>query len=186
MGTAFHYKGRPDFRVFVDTSFIIFKILQCLLHMSHDDVIKWKHFPRYWPFVREFTGPRHKGQCRGALMFSLICTRINSWVNNGSKAGVLRRYRAHYDVIVMTTTMLLCMRKISPWYISYDMNNNRLIIRASQFRTTSLIAGSLGWERSNITSITFTQCIREWSVWYQMVDKLRPRQNSIFKFIHFW
>ena len=24
----------------------------------HDDVIKWKHFPRYWPFVREFTGPR--------------------------------------------------------------------------------------------------------------------------------
>ena len=22
---------------------------------KHDDVIKWKHFPRYWPFVREFT-----------------------------------------------------------------------------------------------------------------------------------
>ena len=22
----------------------------------HDDVIKGKHFPRYWPFVREFTG----------------------------------------------------------------------------------------------------------------------------------
>ena len=25
---------------------------------SDDDVIKWNHFPRYWPFVREFTGPR--------------------------------------------------------------------------------------------------------------------------------
>ena len=24
----------------------------------HDDVIKWKHFPRDWPFVREFTGHR--------------------------------------------------------------------------------------------------------------------------------
>ena len=24
----------------------------------HDDVIKWKHFPRYWPFVRESTGHR--------------------------------------------------------------------------------------------------------------------------------
>ena len=24
----------------------------------HDDVIKWKHFPRYWLFVREFTGLR--------------------------------------------------------------------------------------------------------------------------------
>ena len=25
--------------------------------LMHDDVIKWKHFPRNWPFVREFTGP---------------------------------------------------------------------------------------------------------------------------------
>ena len=24
----------------------------------HDDVIKWKHFPRYWPFVWESTGHR--------------------------------------------------------------------------------------------------------------------------------
>ena len=23
----------------------------------HDDVIKWKHFPRYWPLCGEFTGP---------------------------------------------------------------------------------------------------------------------------------
>ena len=42
----------------------------------------------------------HKGQWRGALMFSLICARINGWVNNG-EAGDLRRQRAHYDVIVM-------------------------------------------------------------------------------------
>ena len=26
--------------------------------VNHDDVIKWKHFPRYWPFVRESTGHR--------------------------------------------------------------------------------------------------------------------------------
>ena len=25
---------------------------------NHYDVIKWKHFPCYWPFVREFIGPR--------------------------------------------------------------------------------------------------------------------------------
>ena len=51
----------------------------------HDDVIKWKHFPRYWPFVRGIhrspVNSPHKGQWRGALMFSLICTRINGWVN---------------------------------------------------------------------------------------------------------
>ena len=23
----------------------------------HDNVIKWKHVLRYWPFVREFAGP---------------------------------------------------------------------------------------------------------------------------------
>ena len=42
----------------------------------------------------------HKGQWRGALMFSLICTRINGGVNN-REAGDLGRHRAHYDVIVM-------------------------------------------------------------------------------------
>ena len=50
----------------------------------------------------EFTGPRwipRKGQWRGALMFSLICARINGWVNN-READDLRRLRAHYDVIV--------------------------------------------------------------------------------------
>ena len=43
----------------------------------------------------------HKGQWRGALMFALICVWINAWVNN-RKAGDLRRYCAHYDVIVMS------------------------------------------------------------------------------------
>ena len=70
----------------------------------HNDVIKWKHFPRYWPFVRGIHRPPvnspHKGQWRGALMFTLIWARINSWVNN-CEAGDLRRYRPHYGVIVM-------------------------------------------------------------------------------------
>ena len=68
--------------------------------------MKWKHFPRNWPFVRGIhrspLNSPHKGQWRGDLMFILICARINGWVNNG-EAGDLRRYRAHYDVIVMFT-----------------------------------------------------------------------------------
>ena len=76
---------------------------------SHDDVIKWKHFPRYWPFVRGIhrspVNSPHKGQWRGALMFSLICARINGWVNNG-EAGDLRRNRAHYDVAAMSSAYL--------------------------------------------------------------------------------
>ena len=52
---------------------------------GHDDVIKWKHFPRYWPFVRGIhrspVNSPHKGQWRGALIFSLICAWINGWIN---------------------------------------------------------------------------------------------------------
>ena len=64
---------------------------------KRDHVIKWKLFPRYWPFVRGIhrspVNSPHKGQWREALMFSLICAWINRWVNNG-EAGDLRRYRA--------------------------------------------------------------------------------------------
>ena len=42
----------------------------------------------------------HKGQWRGALMFSLVCTWINGWVNN-RETGDLDHHCAHYDVIVM-------------------------------------------------------------------------------------
>ena len=74
------------------------------LIVLHDDVIKWKLFPRFWPFPRGIhrspVDSPHKGQWRGALMFSLICAWINGWVNN-REAGDLRRHRAHYGVTVM-------------------------------------------------------------------------------------
>ena len=60
----------------------------------HDDVIKRKYFPRYWPFVRGIhrspvNSPR-KGQWRGALMFFFHLRLNKSWVNN-REAGDLRR-----------------------------------------------------------------------------------------------
>ena len=74
------------------------------IHWNHDDVIRWKHFPRYWPFVRGIhrssVNSPHKGPWGGALIFSLICVWMNGWVNN-REAGDLRRHRAHYDVSVM-------------------------------------------------------------------------------------
>ena len=83
-------------------------IPQCIMQnrvVHHDDVVKWKHFPRYWPFMRGIHRPPmnspHKGQWRGALLFSLICAWTNGWGNHRN-AGDLRCYRAHYDVTVMT------------------------------------------------------------------------------------
>ena len=83
---------------------------------NHDDVIKWKQFPRYRPFVRGIhrspVNSPHKGQCRGALMFSLTCAWLSGWVNN-LEAGDLRRHRAHCDVNVMVTLL---------WNVFYDVN----------------------------------------------------------------
>ena len=77
--------------------------------MLHDDVIKWKYFLRYWPYVwgihRSSVNSPHKGQCHGTLMFYLICAWINGWVKN-RRAVVLRRHRAHYDVSVMWPNLL--------------------------------------------------------------------------------
>ena len=70
----------------------------------HDDVIKWNIF-RVTGHLCEPVNSAHKGQCRGAFLFSLICAWINRWVNN-REAGDLRRYCAHYDVIVMVMTCI--------------------------------------------------------------------------------
>ena len=82
---------------------------------THDDVIKWKHFPRYRPFVRGIhqspVNSPHKGQWRGALMFSFIYAWTNGCVNNRS-AGDLRRHRAQYDVTVKWRPLL----RLSWWY----------------------------------------------------------------------
>ena len=66
--------------------FIFFHILQYHFTFTeavlwfphvHDDIIKWKHFPRYWSFVqgihRSPMNSPHKGQWCGVLLYSLNC-----------------------------------------------------------------------------------------------------------------
>ena len=59
------------------------------------------------PVPGEF--PAHRPVTRSFDIF-LICVWINGWVNN-REAGDLRRYRAHYDVIV-----IWCVSIIRNWY----------------------------------------------------------------------
>ena len=70
----------------------------------HEDLPKWKHFQRYWPSKRGIDRSPvyspHKGQRRGALVFSMMCTWAGGWVNIRDVCA-LRRHRAHYDVAVM-------------------------------------------------------------------------------------
>ena len=75
-------------------------------------------FSHYWPFVRgihrSLVISPQKGQWRRALMFSLICTWINRWVNNRG-AGDLRRNHAHHDVTVMNYSWV----QITAWRLPY-------------------------------------------------------------------
>ena len=61
----------------------------------------------------------HKSQWRGALMFSLICARINDWVNK-REAGDLRRHRGHYDVSVMIPECF-CIQSASQKLIIFNL-----------------------------------------------------------------
>ena len=84
--------------------YLIFIIYNTYYIWFHRDVIKCKHFPRYWPFVGGIHGwpmdSPHKGQCRGAFMFSLNCAWKSCSANNRDDCD-LRRHRTHYDVTVM-------------------------------------------------------------------------------------
>ena len=75
----------------------------CLSMMTSSDGSNVRVTGHLWGGIHQTpVNSPHKGQWRGALMFSLSCIWINGWVNN-RKAGDLRRYRTHYDV-----TVILC------------------------------------------------------------------------------
>ena len=141
---------------------------------SHDDVIKWKHFPRYWPFVRGIhrstVNSPHKGQWRGALMFSLMCARINSWVNN-REAGDLRRYRRHYDVIVM----LRKLHDLMPWTCFDNMTLTSLstpclvyyaAIRVSRDREPGPVINACLWCAVNLQCVSRELVSAPNKIWY--------------------
>ena len=75
-------------------------------HVSyiHDDVIKWKHFPRYWPFcvgnspvTCEFLSQRPVARSFD-VFFDL---RLNKRLCKQSRRRWFHTRRAHYDVTLM-------------------------------------------------------------------------------------
>ena len=67
---------------------------------AHEDVIKWKHFPLHWPFVRGIhrspMNSPHKGQWRRALMFSLFCAGKSGWVHTCEAGGFCWNSHCHW------------------------------------------------------------------------------------------
>ena len=67
-----------DNNAYLETYFLQLKISSTPSIETHDDVIKWKHFPRYWPFVGEIhrwpVNSPHKGRWRGTFdVFFDLC-----------------------------------------------------------------------------------------------------------------
>ena len=92
----------------------------------------------------------HKGQWRGALMFSLIYAWINCWVNN-REAGNLRRHRAHYDVTVMAC-----------WFCNHEVMTWKDFPHYSPFCAGNTpVAGDFSGQKANNTMIDFCCCSHE-------------------------
>ena len=92
----------------------------------------------------------HKGQWRGALMFSLICVWINDWVNN-REAGDLRCYLGHYDVNAMChSTHRGQVTHICGSKLSIVRSDNGLSPDRRRATATLLLVGPLGINVSKI------------------------------------
>ena len=77
----------------------VLPVAQCHGCWLFDDVIKWKHLPRYWPFFAgnsPVTGevPAQRSVTRSFDVFFDLRLN-NSWVNS-REAGDLRRHCDHY------------------------------------------------------------------------------------------
>ena len=146
--------------------------------MKHDDVIKWKHFLRNWPFVLGIlwssVNSSHKGQWCGALMFSLICAWINTWVNN-REAGDLRHHRTHQDVTVLTSS------KFWPYHFTaYTGYTSKFLCQwwslCERRHALIEISGSLRCVQCFSLNLCKRFC-NQWSMWY--ADPSLPGHNRI-------
>ena len=103
----------------------------------HDDVIKWKYFLHYWPFLlgihRSPVNSPHKGQWCGTLLFSLIRTWINSCVSN-RESGDLWRHRDYHGVTVMPSSFLPVWRsrEITVYVVPFETAIGMAAIDACQ------------------------------------------------------
>ena len=96
---------------------------------NNDDVIKWKHFPRYWPFVWGIHRwiPLTKASDSGLWCFSLIFAWTNGW-----KPGDLRRHCAcslwrHCNVVQYQDRWCSCIVNSSS-AVSLSMLEKRVLV----------------------------------------------------------
>ena len=140
--------------------------------MEHDDAIKWKHFPRNWPFVRRIHRSRwipHTKASDAELWCFLLSAWINDWVNN-RQAGDLRRHCGHYDVNVMRIRVHVVVSTI---IVTSLWERWRLKSPASLIFTQPFIQAQI---KENI------KALRQWPLWGEFTgDRWIPRTKGLLR-----
>ena len=115
-------------------------------HLYHDDVIKWKHFPRYWPFVR--------GIHRSPVIWDA--------------------FAPHYDVTAMTMRERQCragfVEHISKVRMKFDLSSPRYLmwsLKKNHFMVIMVITLS-SLPASNIDMLITSTGVSQWRP-YKMV-----------------
>ena len=130
--------------------------------ISHDDVIKWKHFPRHWHFVRGIhrspvNSPK-KGQWRGALIF-FFGLRLNKRLSKQQWGWWFETPSRSLWRLVMYGSTLIPARITS--CTDYEVWWNYLSISKLQRRSMWLLMLSQWYNQSNKAVCIFygTYCI---------------------------
>ena len=136
--------------------------------MIHDDVIKWKHFPRYWPFVRGIHrspgNSHHKGPVTRSfdVFFDLRLNKRLSkhtcgwWFETPS-----RSLRRHCDAVSVITSHVYVRGgpNLKVWELSYDWTS--IVLRSIHFW---LCTGTGKWLRIEKDKLSPTSPrIRTWA-----------------------
>ena len=136
----------------------------------HDDVIKWKHFPRYWPFVRGIhrspVNFHHKGQWHGALM--IVYLRLNKrsskqswgWWFETPSHSLWRHCNIHlYNACSAMTTREQHVSYTTRLFIQQLVCIDAL--KLTKHQNSSLLAFCEGNHRRSVDSLTKSQLYRK-------------------------
>ena len=107
----------------------------------------------WWESTGDRWIPHHKGQWSGALVFSLISAWTNGLANKWD-AGVLRRNRVHYDVIVMGNSI----SPVVPW-----------LVNQHKVATMTLHSVILADALAQNFNFPRTSTSRMWTSWYRFL-----------------
>ena len=148
------------------------------MHFAHDDVIKWKHFPRYSPSVRgiQWSPVDSPKRASDADLWFFICACTNGRANDRDP-GDLKRHWAHYDVIIMRDCDIITLtwtergiHRVNAWWLSFGRDLRAFLckkwsnVQKVQNRWISFVCGTLSQHLVSSRPQVITLCGENWEL----------------------